>query len=196
MSMNALYPSRLICLLALLLLVLVAAVAPGCSKDTSAATTTTAATTATSETGGSTTSTSTPKLTQWQEELAKPSLIENKLAGILQAAQVAQNDPRRGLIEGLRARTLALSCRQALADKDLKLADSTMLQVYQTLNMSRGVATGAVAQTIESARTIINGIGAPSDGPDKAAPLLEKFITATASLLDAATAEIASTPST
>ena len=196
MSTDAPRPSRIACLCALLVLVLIATSLAGCRGNTSSGTTTTEVSTATSETGFTTTSASTPQLSDWQVELAKTSQIENKLAGILQAAQVAQNDPRRGLIEGLRARTLALSCRQALADKDLKQADSAMLQVYQLLNMSRGVATGSVAQTIESARTIINGIGAPSDAPDKAAPLLEQFITATASLLDAATAAIASAPST
>jgi hypothetical protein len=132
----------------------------------------------------------------WDKELAKTSQILNKLNGVLDAKQAAESDPLRGLVDGLHARTLAIACRQALDKSDLKSADSSMLQVYQILNMSKGLATGAVAKTIADARAIINGIGSPSDAPDKAAPLLEQFITATAPLLDAALAEIPSTTTT
>jgi hypothetical protein len=187
---------RLFALFGLVALALATAVLTGCSGNAPANTTTSTVSTAPSNTASSTTEPSTPQLTQWQKELAKTSQIENQLVSALLAEQAPDNDPRRGIVAGLKARDLAISCRQALQDNDLQTADSTMLQLYHTLNMSREVATGTVAQTIESARTIIDSIGAPSDAPDKAAPLLEQFITATAPLLDAATAATPSTTTT
>jgi hypothetical protein len=50
------------------------------------------------------------------------------------------------------------------------------------------VATGTVAQTLADARAIVATLGAPSDGPDRAATLLDQFIAQLAPLLAEATA--------
>jgi hypothetical protein len=187
---------KFIGLLCLVILALATVALAGCSGSAPANNTSSTVSTAPPETAGSTTAPSTPQLTQWDTELAKTAKIENQLVSVLLAEQAPENDPRRGIVAGLKARDLAISCRQSLENKDMQAADSTMLQLYYTLNESRGVATGTVAQTIESARALIDSIGAPSDAPDKAAPLLEQFITATAPLLDDATAAIPSTTTT
>jgi hypothetical protein len=53
-----------------------------------------------------------------------------------------------GMYYGLQARTRALTCRKALVDDDLELADASMLEVYYALNLARSVATGSVAGTL------------------------------------------------
>ena len=71
-----------------------------------------------------TTSTTTPPVTlsTYQKELAHTANVQNALVQQLVAEGVAQDDPRMALVFGLRARTQALSGRQALAEGDLNLA--------------------------------------------------------------------------
>jgi hypothetical protein len=135
-------------------------------------------------------------LSQWDKELAKTASIQNKLTNVLLTEKAADDDPRMAIIYGLRARTQAIACRQALDKKDTKLADSAMLGVHYMLNLGRNLATGTVAQTLAAARAIVENLGAPSDSPDEAAGLLDQFITASAPLLDEAAALIPSTTTT
>jgi hypothetical protein len=183
-----------------LLIVTLAVLAVGCASGPSGqTTTTTSGTTAGSSTTGSqsvTTTTLPQMMSEYDKELAKTSTIENQLAAYLSKQQAAQDDPRAAIIFGLRTRVQALTCRKALSNNDLTLADSAMRDVYTTLNLGRNLATGTVAQTLTDARAIIATLGAPSDNPGQAATLLDQFIAALAPLLDEATAIAPATTST
>ena len=135
-----------------------------------------------------TTTTLPQMLSEYDRELAKTAAIQNRLAVFLSSQQASQDDPRFGIIYGLRARTQALTCRKALSTKDLVFADAAMRDVYQTLNLGRNIATGAVAQILTDSQAIVATLGAPSDNPDEAATLLDQFIAKLAPMLDQATA--------
>ena len=185
----------------LLLLLVFATVVAGCASSPSGQTTTTASdastdSNATTSQSVTTTTTSPIELTATDRELAKTAKVANQLAVFLSDQQVAQDDPRMGIIFGLRARTQALTCRKALDQGDMELADTAMRDVYSTVNLGRNVAAGAVAQTLTDAQAIIATLGAPSDNPGQAATLLDQFIARLAPLLDEATAITPTTTST
>jgi len=188
--------SIMVCLLVLSAL---AAVTAGCATGspedttTSGAVSSTASSTTTSESG---TTTTLPLMTEYDRELAKTATIQNQLAVYLRDQQASQDDPRMGIIYGLRARTQALSGRKAVDAGDLALADTAMKDVYSTLNRGSNVATGTAAQTLADARAIIATLGAPSDNPDEAATRLDQFIARLTPLLDEATAIVPTTTST
>jgi hypothetical protein len=180
----------------LLLLLALLAIATGCASgssghtttSTSTASTSSSASTSTTTNGGGTTTTLPQMMSDYDRELAKTATIQHNLALYLSDQQASQTDPRMGLFYGLRARTQALTCRKALSTGDLAMADSAMRDIYSTLNIGRDVATGTVAQTLADARAIVATLGAPSDGPDRAATLLDQFIAQLAPLLAEATA--------
>ena len=184
----------------LLLLLVLAAATAGCSSKLSGQATTTAsdagAGSSTTATQSVTTTTPPMELSAYDKELAKTARVQHELAVYLSEQQVSQGDPRMGIIYGLRVRVQALTCRQALDKGDLTLADIAMKDVYSTLNLGRNVATGATAKVLADARAIIDTLGTPSDAPEQAAALLDRFISQLAPLLDEATAITPSTTST
>ncbi|MFH0915420.1 MAG: hypothetical protein V1912_03110 [bacterium] len=184
----------------LLLLLVLAAITAGCSSGPSGQATTAAseASTGTSTTTsqGVTTTTSPIELTADDKELAKTAKVANQLVAFLSDQQVGQDDPRMGIIFGLRARIQALTCSKALDQGDMELADTAMKDVYSTVNLGRNVATGTVAQTLTDAQAIVATLGRPSDNAGQAATLLDQFIARLAPLLDEATAITPATTST
>lgn len=183
------------CLAAVIWLVLLALLAglSGCNSG-SPDTTETRASTSSSEsvtpTNSTTSSTTTlpATLSDYDRELARTATVQRDLADYLSEQQVPETDPRIAIVYGLRARTQALTCRKALDDEDLSLADSAMKQVYSTMNLGRNVATGPTAEVLAQAYETIQTLGAPSDGPDRAAGLLDTFIIQLAPLMDEARA--------
>ena len=135
-------------------------------------------------------------MSEWDKQLRDNSKVQHNLGLYLTDLGAAADDPMMGLYYGLQARTRAISCRKALDEEDLELADTSMLEVYYALNRARTVAAGSVAQTLTDARAIIETLGAPSDAPDAAAKLLERFIEASAPLADEATGVLSSTTAT
>jgi hypothetical protein len=127
-------------------------------------------------------------LSSFQKELARTAVVQNALAQMLSDQNAAQDDPRMALLLGLRARTQALSGRQALADGDLELARQAMIDVYSTLNRGRDVAEGSLAQTLADAHAAIETVGNPADDPERAAASLDEFISILAPLLEEAQA--------
>jgi hypothetical protein len=187
--------------LLVLLAALAATVLSGCAGESSGDTTTSgdaAVGTSTTESADTTTSTTTPPVTlsSFQKELAHTANVQNALVQQLVAEGVAQDDPRMALVFGLRARTQALSCRQALAEGDLNLAREAMTEVYATVNRGRDLADGSVAQVLADAHAVIETLGDPSDDPERAATLLDEFIAALAPLLAEATAMTPTTTAT
>ena len=184
----------------LLLLLVLAAILAGCSSGPSGQATTTAseasAGPSTTTSQGVTTTTSPIELTADDKELAKTAKVANQLAVFLSDQQVGQDDPRMGIIFGLRARIQALTCSKALDQGDMELADTAMKDVYSTVNLGRNVATGTVAQTLTDAQAIVATLGRPSDNAGQAATLLDQFIARLAPLLDEATAIAPATTST
>ncbi|OFW62029.1 MAG: hypothetical protein A2133_09315 [Actinobacteria bacterium RBG_16_64_13] len=189
--MNGRKSERRALMFCLLLLLLVAlTVVAGCGSDPSGDTTTTTASTASS---ASTTTTAPIRLSKWDKELAKTASLQAELVELLVEEKAPGDDPRMGIVYGLRARTVAIACRQAIDRNDSALADSAMLQVHYTLNESRDIATGAVEQTLAKARAIVDDLGAPSAQPTEAAALLDELITTLAPMLDAANAVFSTT---
>jgi len=123
-------------------------------------------------------------------ELADTATVGNQLAKYL-GDSIADDDPRMGVVFGLRARVQALSCRKTLDAGDMSSADSAMKQIYSTVNLGRNVATGTVAATLEDAYTTIKTLGIPSDAPEQAEQLLDTFIGQLEPLLDEAKAIVA-----
>ncbi len=109
MSVHVPRHATLVCL-SLCVLAVMAVIFGGCADTGSGSSTTVS--TAPPDTGSSTTTPSIPQLSQWDRELAKTAKIENNLAVALQAEQAPENDPRRGIVAGLRARNLAIATRQ------------------------------------------------------------------------------------
>jgi hypothetical protein len=182
-----------------LLLVAFTVVLAGCTPGDSGQTTTTepdSGVTSTVSTGESTSTTEPELMSEWDKELAKTARLQNQVAALLQEQGAAENDPRKAVMLGLRARTQALTCRKALDGKDLNLADSAIKDVRYMLNLAGNVATGSVATILTDARETISTVGLPSDDPDHAAAALDLFIAALAPLLDEATALLASTTTT
>ena len=171
----------------------------GCSENSSADTATTASGTSvgpSSSAGSSSTVTSTSlpeMLSEWDRELAETAQVQNQLTVYLAEQDVADDDPRVAVIFGLRARTQAITCRQALDQGDLDLADMAMKDVYPTLNLGRNLAEGSVSQILEDAYASIADLGIPSDKPSEAAASLEEFIAALRPLLDEARALVPTT---
>ena len=143
-----------------------------------------------------TTSTLPEMLSDYDRELAKTATIQHQFAAYLSDQQASDDDPRIGIIYGLRARTQAITCRKALSTNDLASADAAMKEVYITLNLSKEIPSGTAAQALTDARDIVATVGAPSDNPDQAAVLLDQFIALLAPLLDEATAILGTTIST
>jgi hypothetical protein len=187
-----------------LLIIALAAGVVACASNSPATTASTgttgtsigSSTTGSSTSSGDTTTTLPATLSDYDRELAKTAKIQQQLMAYLEGQQVSEDDPRLAVIFGLRARTQALTCRKALDQGDLELADSAMKDVYSTINLGRNVATDAVAQILADARATIETLGAPSDKPDEAAALLDQFIAQLAPLLAQATALIPTTTST
>jgi hypothetical protein len=181
------------CLLALL--VLLGAVV-GCGPDPGETSTTTVGGSTTVTGDGSTSTTAPVQLTEWDKEIKKTAAAQHELTKVLLDENAPNDDPRMGIIYGLSARTQAIACRQAIDKNDLELADTAMLEVYHTLNLGRGVATGTTAQTLADARAIIDALGKPSSAPEEAATLLDEFIAALTPLVDEAVAALPSTTTT
>jgi len=184
---------------ALLAIVLVVA-ASGCSSEEPADTPTTASGTSMGPRTGtgptstvSSTTTLPEMLSDWDRELAETAQVQNRLATYLTEQGAAQDDPRMAVIFGLRARTQAITGRQALDQGDLGLADMAMKDVYLTLNLGRNLAEGSVSQILEDAYATIATLGVPSDKPEEAAASLDKFIAALRPLLDEAKALVPAT---
>jgi len=186
----------------LLLFLALAIATAGCAAGSSGQATTTGSEASTSlsstpTTGQSATTTTLPEmLSDYDRELAKTATIQHELAVYLTDQQASEDDPRMGIIYGLRARTQAITCRKALSLDDLASADAAMKEVYVTLNVSKDIPTGTTAQALADARDIAATVGAPSDNPDQAAVLLDQFIALLAPLLDEATAITGTTTST
>ena|SRR3990172_8246659 len=185
----------------LLLLALAAATLAACSggSTSSSSTTTDSGLTTTSQnssTAGTSTTSPPVTLSEYDRELAKTATVQHDLVVYLDEQQAADDDPRYGIVYGLRARTQAITGRQALAKNDFNLADVAMRDIYSTLNLGKRIATGTTAQTLEDAHAIVETLGAPSDAPDRAATLLDEFIAALSPLLDEATATVPSTGTT
>lgn len=144
-----------------------------------------------------TTSTTLPSLlSEWDREIARTAEVQRDLGALLTERGGKKDDPLLGLYYGLQARIHALSARKALAENNMELADTAMLEVYYSMNLGRNVATSDIAQTLARARTIIDAVGAPSEAPERAAKLLEEFIAALAPLLEQTRAALPTTSST
>ena len=174
----------IVTLLAVLLICVAAVGLAGCGKGTTTSTGSSEATVSTQ--GGDTTTVSQggPTTTAaglgqdpvYDHRLATTALAENRLAVYLQNQNVTQNDPRIGLLYGLRAQEQAITARKALALKVSDIADSAMKDVYSTVSLGRGLATGTVLSTLDAAYKTIENLGQPSTAPDSAATLLDTFI--------------------
>ncbi|NLV71099.1 MAG: hypothetical protein GXY46_00635, partial [Actinobacteria bacterium] len=179
----------------LLSLLTIGSMAAGCSSNGDEPVTTTSSgpiTTQTATTGATTTSTTESLMTEWDRLLRDNSKVQHELA-IYLSQGVEDDDPLMGLYRGLQARTRALTCRKALAERDLDLADAAMLEVYYAMNLGRDVAQGSTGETLADAYGIIETLGSPSRAPDESAALLDRFIESLAPLLDEATGLLAST---
>ncbi len=182
----------------LLSLLTIGSMAAGCSSNGDEPVTTTSSgpiTTQTATTGATTTSTTESLMTEWDRLLRDNSKVQHELA-IYLSQGVEDDDPLMGLYRGLQARTRALTCRKALAERDLDLADAAMLEVYYAMNLGRDVAQGSTGETLADAYGIIETLGSPSRAPDESAALLDRFIESLAPLLDEATGLLASTTTT
>jgi len=182
----------------LLSLLTIGSMAAGCSSNGDEPVTTTSSgpiTTQTATTGATTTSTTESLMTEWDRLLRDNSKVQHELA-IYLSQGVEDDDPLMGLYRGLQARTRALTCRKALAERDLDLADAAMLEVYYAMNLGRDVARGSTGETLADAYGIIETLGSPSRAPDESAALLDRFIESLAPLLDEATGLLASTTTT
>jgi hypothetical protein len=172
-------------LLALLLISVTIAGLMGCANN--ATTSTNSSATTTSSQGGDTTvvsqsgdSTTTSLALGsdpvYDDKLKVTALAVNALSQFLENQNVSHDDPRIGLLYGLRAQEQAITVRKALAQKVYAVSDAGMQDVYSTLSLGRSVATGAVLATLGEAYKTIENIGHPSAAPDAAATALDKFI--------------------
>jgi hypothetical protein len=179
--------ATIVTLLAVLLICAAAVGLAGCGKGAAPSTTSTGSsettvstqggdTTTVSQSGPTTTAAGLGQDPVYDHRLATTALAENRLAIYLQNQNVAQNDPRIGLLYGLRAQEDALTARKALSQKSYSIADSAMQEVYATTSLGRTVATGTVLATLDSGYKTIENLGHPSASPDSAATLLDTFI--------------------
>ena len=136
------------------------------------------------------------ELSDYDKELARTANVQRALSAYLAAERAGQDDPRIAIIYGLRARTQAITGRQALDKGDLELADTAMRDVYSTINVGRSIATDTTADILSASYATIDTLGIPSQDPDRAAESLDAFIDALAPLLDEASALIPSTETT
>jgi hypothetical protein len=173
--------------LCLLLLAGLSVIVTGCSSDNSGQ--------STAGVLGTGTTTTLPDFSEPERELVKTYEAQHKLADYLTEQKAADDDPRMGVLYGLRARTQALSCLDALDSGFLEVADSAMLNVFETITQAQAVATGTVAQTLADARAFIASLGAPSYSPGVTVTLLDQFVAELAPLLDEATV-VLSAPTT
>ena len=176
--------ATIVTLLAVLLICAAAVGLAGCGKGTTTSTGSSETTVSTqggdtttvSQSGPTTTAAGLGQDPVYDHRLATTALAENRLAIYLQNQNVTQNDPRIGLLYGLRAQEDALTARKALSQKSYSIADSAMQEVYATTSLGRNVATGTVLATLDSAYKTIENLGHPSASPDSAATLLDTFI--------------------
>jgi len=180
----------------LVVLVLVLVAAAGCSSDEVTTSTAGTSSTQTSTTSGSTTSTTGSLLSEWDRQLRDNAKVQHEFALYLNGIDAADDDPVMALYYGLQARTHALTCRKALAEDDLELADAAMLEVYYSLNRGRNLAQGPVADTLAAAYATVETLGAPSNDPKNAATVLDRFLEASLPLVDQVTATLSSTTTT
>jgi len=188
--------TRVICVLVVAVLLGLTA---GCSSDEDAASSTTESavtTTTASTTASDTTATTSSLITEWDRKLKEVAVVQNQLAGILLEENAPDDDPRMGIVHGLRACTQAIACREALDQQNLALADTAMQELRYSLNLARDVATGTVAQKVAGARAIIEPLGKPSAAPEEATRLLDAFLTALTPLVDDAKALLPETTTT
>lgn len=192
-------PSLVLALLAFLA-IFVGTTIGGCSSgstgtgETTSDTGTTASETA--PTSGATSTSPPVTLSQYDRELAKTATAQRDLSAYLSEHGAADNDPRYGLVYGLRVRSQAITGRQALANNNLSLADVAIKDIRQTLNLGIGVATGTTAQILAEAKATAAKVGAPSDAPEQAAILFDQIISQLAPLLDEAAATVPTTGTT
>jgi hypothetical protein len=112
----------------------------------------------------------------YDQPLTTTALAVRDLSAFLQSQNVSENDPRIGLLYGLRAREQAITARKALSQKVTSIADSAMQDVYSTVSRGKSLATGTVLATLEQAYKTIEDLGQPSAAPEESASLLDKFI--------------------
>jgi hypothetical protein len=186
--------------LAMCLLLLGAIALAGCAsgtgtEDDSSSTSLSSISTAPASSNSTTT---VPQLTatEFDKELAKTANTQRALTEYLAEQQAADQDPRFAIIYGLRARSQAITGRQAIDKGDLTLADTAMKDVYSTLNLARGLATGEAKDILTAAYETVQDLGHPSDAPDNAAIALERFIDKLEPLIDEANAIIPATTTT
>jgi hypothetical protein len=135
-------------------------------------------------------------LDQYDKELANTATVVNALSTFLGDQNVTDDDPRLGLLYGLRARVQALSCRKALETGDNSSADSAMREIYSTLNLGKSVATDNVAQTLAEASATVKTLGIPSEAPDQAKQLLDTFVDQLEPLIEQAQTMVGGTTGT
>ncbi|HEY5528998.1 MAG TPA: hypothetical protein VIL51_06045 [Thermoleophilia bacterium] len=112
----------------------------------------------------------------YDRKLKVTALAVQALSGFLQDQNVAVDDPRIGLLYGLRAQEQAITARKALAHNVYTTADAAMKDIYSTISLGRTVATGTVLATLDQAYKTVENLGVPSASPDNAATLLDQFI--------------------
>jgi len=180
----------------LLALTLALSALAGCSSDEVTTSTGGASPVQTSTTGASTTSTSGSLLSEWDRQLRDNAKLQHQFALYLGDIGAADDDPLMALYHGLQARTHALTCRKALAEDNLELADAAMLEVYYALNRGRNLAQGPVADALAGTYAIVETLGAPSKDAKNAAAVLDRFLEASAKLVDQVTNTLSSTTTT
>ncbi len=182
----------------LLLVAALSLLGSGCSSDDPGQSTTTSSSSSSTTDAAATSSTVTSEqlMSGWDQMISETSDAQHGLAVYLKAIGASEDDPQRAMLYGLKARINALSCRKALEETDMELADSAMQEVYAAVNVGLTIATGSTAQTLTDARAIIESLGAPSDGPGEAAILLDQFIDTLTPLMDEARAILSSTTTT
>lgn len=160
---------------------------PGTDGDASSSTVASGVTsTSATSPGSSTTTTPALGVSEYDKELAKTATVQRDLSAYLNSQGAPEDDPRFAIIYGLRARSQAITGRQALDKGALDLADTAMRDIYSTLNRGKLIAEGDPAQILSDAYSAVETLGIPSEAPDRAATMLDEFIAKLAPMLDEA----------
>lgn len=166
----------------------------GTTTSVSGATTTSvpAVTTTPTPAASTTTVAPTPTLSEYDKDFAQTSRIQRDLSARLRNEGAGDDDPRLAVIYGLRARAQALTGMEAIRQGNLELADLAMRDVYRTLNLGRAIAEGTPAQILEASAAAVEDLGIPSQAPERAANMLDEFVSRLAPMLDEATSLVSS----
>jgi hypothetical protein len=167
-----------------------AIVLAGCSSNLSSSpsvTGSTVETVATTPTTAATSETAPPvTLSPYDKELARTAKAAHDFAQYLTDNGANDADPQLAVLYGLRARTVALSCRNALTTNDLASAAVFMREARALLNQGRNLAEADVAEILEQARQTVETLGDPADDPTAATTKLDEFVTVLSPLLTTA----------